>query len=140
MCLMVKIAEIVRESQSGLAGLLITVIVSASSVITLHAAENQIRTKDFGDETFVSRLVFEDDFDDLDNWVVEGDGRVETRENQLVWDCFRKKQTAGTIWCRQPFRGPTIIEYDAVALDGQSNLNFIAYATHSPDGLLETSG
>lgn len=98
-----------------------------------------IQQKKVGENTFAVRLLFEDQFADLSNWVVESDGQVDVHDGQLIWDCVRRKTAMGTIWCRQPFSGPTIVEYDAVAEDGQNNLNFIAYATHPPDGLLETT-
>lgn len=106
---------------------------------TISAAEPAPQpgaVKQLDGRTFGVRLVFEDRFDDLSNWLAETDGTVETVNNELVWKCPDKK--AGTIWCRRRFEGPTIVEYDVVTVSGSDNVNFIFYADR-PDGLLETT-
>jgi hypothetical protein len=103
----------------------------------VHADEATIERK-IGDASYRLKLVFEDDFANLDNWLVETTGKVAVKDNWLSWDCFSSGKQAGTIWCRKQFAGPTVIEFDAVGAAGARNLNFILYATH-PKGLLETT-
>ncbi|MHC4994885.1 MAG: DUF6250 domain-containing protein [Planctomycetota bacterium] len=103
-----------------------------------HTPPKQVSTytRTLGGQAYKLKLVAEDNFDNLDHWTVETTGRATVRDNQLVWDCT---DGAGTIWFNRPITGPTIIEYDAVAVSGRDNLNFIPYASQ-PDGLLETTG
>lgn len=89
-----------------------------------------------GDKTYRVRLVFEDDFADLDHWLLETTGRVKASENQLVWEC---EGGVGTLWCRKFFEGPTIVEYDVTTVAGANNINFFFYARNQPRGLLETT-
>lgn len=94
--------------------------------------------RQIGEAAYTLRPRFKDDFDDLDDWLVESTGKVSVEENWLVWDSFSSGRQAGTIWCKRRFSGPTVVEYHAVAEAGARNLNFILYATH-PQGLLETT-
>lgn len=101
-------------------------------------AEEPAIEREIGEAAYVLRPQFSDDFDDLDDWLVESTGKASVEENWLVWDCFSSGKQAGTIWCKRRFSGPTVVEYDAVAQAGARNLNFILYANH-PQGLLETT-
>lgn len=91
-----------------------------------------------GDAKYKLRLELEDDFADLDQWLVESTGKISLEKNWLVWDCHCSGKQAGTIWCKRKFAGPTVVEFDAVAEAGARNLNFILVATH-PKGLLNTT-
>lgn len=110
-------------------------LVALGSADPLHADESTFNRR-IGERTYRLRLVFEDDFDNLEQWQIESTGKVAVKDNQLLWNCLAGQ--AGTIWCKQEFGGPTVVEFDAVAAAGARNLNFIFYATH-PDGLLETT-
>jgi hypothetical protein len=111
-------------------------LVWIAAAAALAAAEPATQVKELDGRAFRVRLVFEDRFDDLSHWLAETDGTVEAVGNELVWKCPDKK--AGTIWCRERFAGPTIVEHDVVTVSGADNVNFIFYADR-PEGLLETT-
>jgi hypothetical protein len=123
--------------RSGAMGALLVVIVSLSCGRRTDADERTIHRM-IGDTTYRLRLVFEDDFENLDNWLVETTGKVVVKNNWLEWGCFSSGKQAGTIWCKREFAGPTVVQFDAVGEAGARNLNFLLYATH-PKGLLQTT-
>lgn len=100
--------------------------------------EVRFMTKRVGDEEFTVKLLFEDDFENLDNWIAESKGTVTAGDHELIWDC-EGEALVGTIWCKQRFEGPTIVEYDVATLAGTDNINFLFYADRE-GGLLETTG
>lgn len=122
---------------AGAIGALLVAMVSLACGRGADAGEPTIHRR-IWDTTYRLRLVFEDDFDNLDNWLVETTGKVVVKNNWLVWDCFSGGKQAGTIWCKREFAGPTVVQFDAVGEAGARNLNFILYATH-PKGLPQTT-
>jgi len=113
--------------------------VSPAPMAALSAAQPApaAETRELDGRSFRVRLLFEDRFDDLDRWVAETDGTLTVAGNELAWDCGEKR--AGTLWCRERFEGPTIVEYDVVTVSGADNVNFIFYAHLEDKDLLETT-
>jgi hypothetical protein len=114
-------------------------IVVASSMGHTSRGDDATVQRTVGAKTYTLQRVFQDNFDDLRHWSVESTGTATTSNQQLVIDCHSNNRPGATVWCRQPFSGPTVIEYTAVAEAGANNLNFILYASNSPAGLLETT-
>ena len=104
------------------------VVVTALGCWHVLLAEEPTFDREIGNEKYRLRVVFEDDFENLDRWLIESTGKVSTENNQLVWDCFSSGKQAGTIWCKHRFSGPTVVEFNAVAEAGARDLNFILYA------------
>lgn len=79
-------------------------------------------------------LIYSDDFTSADGWVPETNGTLSIAGGELRWDC---SGAAGTIWCRKPFDGPILVEYEVESRAGADNINLITCA-HTPGGDLLT--
>lgn len=109
-------------------------------VFLIFFAQNAIAQKEsiqLGDQTIQVELLFESNFDNLSDWTVETTCTPYTENEMLVWPC-EDETGMGTIWCNQPFDGPTLITYEVISVEGMQNINFLAYASH-PEGLLQTT-
>ncbi len=97
-------------------------------------AQGAIRAFTLDGKTVVLRSEFYDDFSaGMDNWVVEGQPRVEVREGKLFAFASDNKPNVNTIWCRRDFSGDAVVEFDACVLAGsdKDNINFFLYATQN---------
>lgn len=83
-------------------------------------------------------LIYEADFESAENWIVESNGSLDVSDGELKWDC-EGGSVRGTIWCKQRFEGPLMVEYDVQSLAGRDNLNLILYGRTENDDLLETT-
>lgn len=110
-----------------------------SQAYVYSAAFTDTKEKRIGGKSYRVKLLFEDKFKNMNNWVIEGVGKVSVKDNTFDWNCF--KRGGGTAWCKKRFDGPTIVEYDVMSKEGQHNINFFFYAAKMQDGknvLLET--
>ncbi len=101
----------------------------AETEIRGHVIDQEtITEKTIGKHTYTVQLIAQDDFSNLDNWVLES-RRPETitvKDHTLQWDA---RDTVGTLWHRQEMSGPTIVEYDVQAIEGRLNINGIFYGS-----------
>jgi hypothetical protein len=101
-----------------------------------------IEEKTVGEQTYTVQLIAQDDFTQLDNWVMDMPypETLVVEDNVLQWDA---RDTFGTLWHRTEIRGPSIVEYDVQALEGKLNINGIFYGSIMDQGeerLLEVRG
>ncbi|MBN1671397.1 MAG: DUF1961 family protein [Kiritimatiellae bacterium] len=94
---------------------------------------------EIGGETITAELVFQDDFDNFDNFVnLCPNTEWAAVEGKLIG---RHRAGGSTVWCRQDFAGDLLVEFDGRLLapepqwiseelpDGGKNLNFRFLAT-----------
>lgn len=98
-----------------------------------------------GERVFTLEELFYDDFSQgYDNWVAEGNAEVSVHWGWLDVDASRERGVAATIWCKERFAGPQLVEYDVRLLPDSraSNVNMFLLADSNPGDkpLLETSG
>ncbi len=108
---------------------------------TFALAESPLKLKTIGDKSYMVRLLTEENFADLDNWVVEmeSQGKVEVRDNILHWDA---RNSMGTMWNKTLVRGPSIIEYEVQHPEGKNNINAFFYGSilkNEQEILIETT-
>jgi hypothetical protein len=115
----------------------------AETEIRGHLIEPEsIEEKTVGGQTYTVQLIAQDDFTNLDHWVMDVPypETVVVEDNVLQWDA---RDTFGTLWHRTEISGPSIVEYDVQALEGKLNLNGIFYGSIMDQGeetLLEVRG
>ncbi|MDH3598597.1 MAG: right-handed parallel beta-helix repeat-containing protein [Candidatus Tectomicrobia bacterium] len=100
-----------------------------------------LQQKIVGGKTYAVQLLIEENFANLDNWLVEmkNPGKVKVADNILQWDA---RNSMGTMWNKTLVHGPSLIEYDVQNLDGMNNLNAIFYGSiikKDQEVLLETT-
>ena len=101
-----------------------------------------IEEKTVGEQTYTVQLLAQDDFTNLDNWVMDMPypETLMVEDNALQWDA---RDAFGTLWHRTEISGPSIVEYDVQALEGKLNINGIFYGSIMDQGeerLLEVRG
>jgi hypothetical protein len=111
--------------------------------LLLYCAEAESREAVFGDRTLELEETFFDDFTDgLNNWLIEGDGEVRQHHVFMEVDAREGSEGASTIWCKEKFEGPHVLEYD-VRLMGNTvwtNINIFLMASMSEGpGIIETT-
>ncbi len=106
----------------------------AETEIRGHLADaGATEEKTIGKQTYTVQLAAQDDFANLDNWVVDmprPEGAT-VNDNTLEWDTLK---TFGTLWHKSKIHGPSIVEYDVQALEGKLNINGVFYASRMREG------
>ena len=107
------------------------------------AADVETYEQLLGKNTYVLQEIFYDGFsDNLANWRAEGNALV--RVNERGWlevEASARRGVAATIWCRNEFEGPQVVEYDVQLIAGSlfSNVNmFLLASMLEGPGILET--
>ncbi len=92
-----------------------------------------LEQKTVGKHTYTVKLVVQDDFDTLDNWLIDmpHPETVAVDDNTLRWNAY---DTLGTLWNKTRIDGPSIVEYDVQTLDGKLNINGIFYGSLMDQG------
>jgi len=92
-----------------------------------------IEEKTVGERTYTVQLIAQDDFTNLDNWVMDMPypETAMVEDHVLQWDAH---DTVGTLWHRTEINGPSIVEYDMQALEGKLNVNGIFYGSITEQG------
>lgn len=127
---------IAKSRKKALACIAASFLLAIAAGREAHSGQD-ITTMMVGGKSFRVKLIYADNFADMQNWRVETNGSVTATGGELIWNC-RGKHKAGTLWCTRLFEGPTIVEYDVVPVEGANNINFIFYGQSDAD-LLETS-
>ena len=91
-------------------------------------AQPSLQQKTVGGKTYTVRLLIEENFANLDNWLVEmkSPRKMKVQDNILQWDA---RNSMGTMWNKTLVRGPSLIEYDVQNLNGKNNINAIFYGS-----------
>lgn len=97
------------------------VVASVLSLFILISCFNITKTVEIKGKTYKSKLIFKENFDKgLENWQVEQmpNGTVEVNDSKLEINDV----SGCTVWLKQKFEGPIIIEYDVFVIqDGGAN-------------------
>ena len=117
-------------------------IIPALTLLWVTGLSAETFSKVLGDKTFLLEEVFYDDFSrGLSDWCAEGDAVVDTSWGWLEVDAGARRGIAATIWCRQEFEGPQLVEYNVRLMPDSraSNINMFLMASMSGGpGILET--
>lgn len=99
----------------------ILVLVLMVSLLVFNSCFNMSKNFEIKGETYKSKLIFKDNFDNgLDNWEVEqmAKGTVEVNNGKLEINDV----SGCTVWLNKKFEGPIVIEYDVFVIqDGGAN-------------------
>ena len=91
----------------------------------------------------LEEVYYENFSEGMENWLVEGNAAASVREGWLDVDGACGEGGYATVWCRTPFEGPQLVEYDIrmMSVSRQSNINmFLMAANPDTDGLIATTG
>jgi uncharacterized protein DUF6250 len=120
--------------------LLLTIV----QLVCYTAAAGETFQRELDGRTLELEEVYYEDFGEgLENWLAEGNAAVSVREGWLDVDGASGKGGYSTVWCRTPFQGPQLVEYDIrmMSVSRQSNINmFLLAANPDADGLIATTG
>ncbi len=95
------------------------------------APQPEPEQKQFGDNRYEVVLAAEDNFDDLNNWVIETPAEISLQNNTLTLNMLN---AWGTLWYNKRFVGPTLMEYEARIEAGESNINAHFYGSIRRNG------
>lgn len=120
------------------------VTLMAVALLSCGVALAETFQRELGGCTVELEEVYYEDFSGgMENWLAEGNAAVSVREGWLEVDGAAGDGSYATIWCRTPFEGAQLVEYDIRLMPGsrQSNVNmFLLAANPDTDGLIATSG
>ncbi|MBW7996541.1 MAG: hypothetical protein FVQ81_08255 [Candidatus Glassbacteria bacterium] len=113
------------------------------AAITAAGAAAETSSRMLGNRSVVLEEIYYEDFEGgLDDWLPEGSAAVSLNRGWLEVDGAGGEGGYTTIWCRTPFEGPQLVEYDVrlMSRSMESNVNmFLLAGNPDVEGLLATT-
>ncbi len=82
----------------------------------------------------LGKLVYYEDFDDLNDWRYEGNLSASAKDGKLLIECGTRNEDRGNVWSVREFQTPFYFEFKFRKLSGRMGLNLIFWNARTVDG------